>query len=74
MCELVLLIVPVLQGDEDAQVMCAGGNAHTCAGEFCAELIVATRDDALLGAVDVEGGNGGVVRGLLGEVRDGDLL
>lgn len=74
MCELVLLIVPVLEGDEDAQVVCASGDAHTCAGELCAELVVATGNDALFGAVNVEGGDRGVVRRLLGEVGDGDLL
>jgi hypothetical protein len=74
MCELVLLIVPVLEGDENTQVVCTSGDADACAGELCAELVVATGDDALLGAVNVEGRNRGVVRRLLGEVRDGDLL
>jgi hypothetical protein len=73
-CELVLFIVPVLQGDEDAQVVCSGNNAHACAGKLCAKLVIAAGNDTLLGAVDVEGGYGRVVRGLLGEVGDGDLL
>jgi hypothetical protein len=74
MGELVLLVVAVLQGDEDAQVVCAGNDADVGAGEFCAQLIEAAGDDTLGGAVDVEGGDGRMVRRLLGEVRNFDQL
>jgi hypothetical protein len=73
-CELVLLVVPVLQIDEDAQVVCSSDHAHACSSELRAQLVVSPRADALLRAVDVEGGNGRVVGGLFGEVRDGDSL
>jgi hypothetical protein len=59
--QLVLLVIPVLERDEDAEIVRAGHHAHACSGELCAQLVVAPRADALLGAVHVEGGNGGVV-------------
>lgn len=52
--------------------MCSSNDAYACTGEFGANLIVSSGTDTLLGAVDVEGGNGRVVGGLLGEVGDGD--
>jgi hypothetical protein len=57
--ELVLLIAPVLQVDEDAQVVCSSNHTHAC---------------AFLGTVDVEGGDRRVVRRLLGKVGDGHGL
>jgi len=60
-CELVLLVIPVLQVDEDTQVVCSSHDAHTCARELCAQLIIASCADALLGAVDVKGGDGRMV-------------
>lgn len=74
MCELVLLVVPVLQIDEDTQVMCASNHAHARSREFRAQLVVSPRTDALFRAVDIEGGDGRVVGGLFGEVRDCDSL
>jgi hypothetical protein len=74
MCELVLFIPPVLQGDEDAQVVRSSHDAHACTGKLRAQLIVASCGDALLWTVDVEGGNGRVVRCLLGEVGNSDGL
>ena len=74
MGQLVLLVVPVLQGDEDAQIVCSSDDAHARAGELGAELVIASCADAFLRAVDVEGGDGRVVGGLFGEVRDGDGL
>ena len=73
-CELVLFIVAVLQGDEDAQVVCAGNDANVGARELCAQLVEAAGNDALGGAVDVEGGDGGMVGRLLGQVRHLDEL
>jgi len=60
-CELVFFVVPVLEGDEDAQVVCPRSDAHACSGELCAQLVVALGTDALFWAVDVEGGDGRVV-------------
>lgn len=74
MCELVLFIVPVLQGDEDAQVVRSGNHAHACASELGAQLVVSLCADALLRAVNVEGGHGRMVGGLFGEVGDCDSL
>ena len=68
MSELVLLVVPVLQRDEDAQIMCSSDNAHTCTSEFCAQLVISLSTNALLGTVDVEGGYRRVVGGLFGKV------
>jgi hypothetical protein len=73
-CELVLLVVAVLQGDEDAQVVGTGDDADVGARELCAQLVEAAGNDALGGAVNVEGGDGRVVRRLLGQVRDLDGL
>lgn len=73
-CELVLLVIPVLQCNEDAQVVRSSHNTHTRTSELGAQLVVSLRTYALLWTVDVEGGNGRVVGGLLGEVRDGDSL
>lgn len=69
MCKLVFLVIPVLQGDEDSQVVGSSHDTHTCAGELCAQLIIASCADALLGAIDVEGRDWGMMRCLLGKVR-----
>lgn len=74
MRELILLVIPVLQVDEDTQVVCSSDHAHASSSELRAQLVVSPRADALLGAVDVEGRNGRVVRGLFGEIRDRDSL
>lgn len=74
MCELILLVIPVFQCDEDAQVVRSSYNAHTGASELCAQLVIPSRAYAFLGAVNVEGGDGRVVRRLFGEVRDCDCL
>jgi hypothetical protein len=73
-CELVLFIAAVLQGDEDSQVVRAGHYSYACACELGAQLIITSCANALLGTVDVEGGDGRVVRGLLGEVGDSHCL
>lgn len=68
MRKLILLIVSVLQGDENAQVVRACNYSNTCAGEFGAQLIVTLGADALLRAVDIESRDGRVMRGLFGEI------
>jgi hypothetical protein len=68
MCELILFVVPVLQGNEDAQIVRSSDDAHTCASKLCAQLVVSFRTNAFLGAVDVEGGNGRMMGGLFGEI------
>lgn len=65
MCESVGFFVVVVEGDEDAEVVDAGGDADGGAGEFSRDLVVAVRGDAFFGAFDPEGADGGVVRGLL---------
>jgi hypothetical protein len=72
--QLILFIVPVLEGDEDAEIVCSGDDAHAGTGKLCTELVVASCAYALLGTVDVEGRDGRVVRGLLGEVGNGHEL
>ena len=74
MCELVLLIIPILEVDEDAQVMRSCDHAHARASKLRTQLVVPLCTDTLLRAVDVEGRNGRVVGGLFGEVGDSDSL
>lgn len=74
MCELVLLIIPVLEVDEDSQVMRSCDHTHARASKLRAQLVVPLCTDTLLRAVDVEGGNGRVVGCLFGEVGDSDSL
>lgn len=74
MCQLVLFVVPVLQRDENAQVVRSCHNPHTGASKLCAQLVISSCADASLRAVDVKGGNGRMVGGLFGEVRDCDSL
>ena len=74
MCELVLLIVAVVQRNEDAQIMSTSNHANVGPRELRAYLIEAPGGDALLRAVDVECGDRRVVGGLFGEVRDLDFL
>lgn len=66
--KLILLVVPSVQIDEDALVVDARNDLDAGAGEFGAQLVKAIGRDALFGAVDVEGGDGRVVRGLFSEV------
>ena len=72
--ELVLLPVALVQGDEDAEVVLPRGHFDRGSREFGGELVETPGGEALGGAVDVEGGDGGMVRGLLGEERDADGL
>lgn len=53
--ELVLLVVSLVEGDEDAEVVLAGGDFDGCPCELCGELVEAARREALGGALDVEG-------------------
>jgi hypothetical protein len=71
---VICLVAPVVQSDIDAFVVNARGDADAGAGELCADLIEATCRDGLLRAVDVVGRDGGMMRGLFGEVRNLDLV
>jgi hypothetical protein len=73
-CELVFLVITVLQGDEDSQVVSASDDTHARPGKLCAQLIVASCTDAFLRAINIKGRNRGVVRCLLSEVGDGHSL
>ena len=53
--ELVLLIVALVQGDEDAEVMLTGRDFDGCPCELRRELVEAARRQTLFGALDVEG-------------------
>jgi hypothetical protein len=72
--QLVLFVVSVLQRDEDAEVVRASHHAHACSGKLGTELVVAPCADAFLRALNVESRDRRVVRGLLGQVRDGHRL
>jgi hypothetical protein len=61
MGEVICLIAPVVQGDIDAFVVNARGDANAGTGELCADLIEATCGDGLLWAVDVVGRDGGMM-------------
>lgn len=70
MCKLVLLIIPVLQRNEYAQVVCASNDADIGACELGTELIEASSGDAFLRTVDIESGDRRVVRGLFGKIGE----
>lgn len=70
--ELVLLVAPVPQGHEDAQVVLAGTDADARTRELGADLVEAPGRDASFRTVDVEGGHRRVVGGLLGQEGDPD--
>lgn len=72
--ELVLFAVALVELDEDAEVVLAGEDLNRGAGELGGDLVKAAGADAALGAGDVEGADGRVVRGLLGQVGDGEGL
>lgn len=74
MCELVFFIVSVLESDEDAEVVSASYNAHTCPGELGAQLVVAPCGDSFLWTIDVEGRDWRMVGSLLGQVGDSHEL
>jgi hypothetical protein len=59
--KLVLLVVPVLQVDEDTQVVVSGNDFDAGSRELCAQLVVSTRRDSFLGAIDPESGDWRVV-------------
>jgi hypothetical protein len=64
--QLVLLIVPVLQSYENAEIVGSRNHAHACSGELGAELVVASCADAFLGTVNEESGDGWMMGGLFG--------
>lgn len=68
--ELVRLVVAAFDGDEDAQVVLAGHHLDGRTRELGRDLVEAPSAQALLRAADIEGADGRVVRGLLGQVRD----
>lgn len=68
MCQLVLLVVSVVQRYEDAQIVCSGNDADVGARELCTKLIEASCGYALLGTINVESGHGRMVRCLFCEV------
>jgi len=74
MGKVICLVVPVVQSNIDAFIVNARGDANAGTGKLCADLIEATCRDGLLWAVDVVGRDGGMMRGLFGEVRNLDLV
>jgi hypothetical protein len=67
--KLVGLAVTLVEGDEDAHVVLAREDLDGGAGELGSDLIEATGSDTLLGAGDVEGAHGRMVRCLLRKIR-----
>lgn len=74
MSQLIFFVVALLDIDEDAEVVLAGAHADAGTGEFGADLIETARRYASLGAVDVEGGDWGVVGGLFCQVAHLDFV
>jgi hypothetical protein len=74
MCKLVLLIVPILQRNENSQVVRARNDTNACTREFSTELIESSSYDALFRTVDIESGDWRVVGGLFGQIRNFDKL
>lgn len=70
--QLVLLAVAAVEGDEDAHVVLARQDLDRGTGELGRDLVETAGANALLGAGDVEGADGRVVRSLLGQVGDAD--
>lgn len=74
MGELIRLPVALVQGDEDAHVVLTGRDLDGGAGELGGYLVEAAGAEAPLGAADVEGTDGRMVRGLLGKVGYADKV
>ena len=72
MCQLVFLVIAVLECDKDPQVVCACYHPNAGARKFSTELIEASRTYTLFGTIDVEGRDRWMVRSLFSEVRDLD--
>lgn len=72
MCQLVCLVVPLLQRDENAKIVLAGHHLDRGASELGCDLVETLGVQALLWAVDIERADGRVVRRLLGQVGDPD--
>lgn len=72
--ELVLFAVALVERDEDAQVVLAGQDLDRGAGKLGRDLVEPARAEAAVGAGDVKGRHGRVVRRLLRQVGDGDGL
>lgn len=66
--QLICLVVPSLEGDEDSEVVLAGGDFDGGTGELGADLIVSPRMDSFFRAADVEGADWRVMRRLFGQV------
>lgn len=66
--QLVGLVVPPFQRDENAQVVLSWADLDGGAGELGADLIKPTGVKALVGAVDIKGTNWRMVRGLFSQV------
>lgn len=70
MGKVVRLVIPVVQRDVDSLIVNSRSDTNTSACELGADLVEATGRNALLWTVDIVSGDGRMVRGLLGEVRD----
>lgn len=68
--QLVRLVVPLLEGDEDAEIVLSRADLDRGAGEFGADLVESASVDPLFWTVDPESTDGRVVRRLLREVGD----
>ena len=74
MSELVLFAIPTVQGDKNAHIMLAGENLDASAGKLGGNLIKSACANALLGTGNMEGADWWVMGGLLGEIRDANIL
>lgn len=72
-CELVLLLIPVVKGYENAQVMRSSCDSNTRSCKFGAEMVISTSCDTFLRAIDIKGGYRRMMGGLLGQKRDSDF-
>lgn len=54
--------------------MCSGNNADVGSREFRTKLVEPPSGDALLWAIDIEGGNGRMMGGLFCEVGESNTL
>ena len=66
--QLISLVITLVQGDEDSQVVLAGHDLNRSARELGRDLVIAPGIETLLRAADVEGADWRVVGGLLSQV------
>ena len=74
MRELIFLIIPLLQRDENAEIMRASRDSDIRACELRSNMIISSCIDPLIGAIDPECRHRRMMRRLLCKIRQLDLV